>query len=391
MIAPARRSHPVVLACALAAAACSDASIEEVQTSESALVEWRALDVSVGSHHACALRVSGEVWCWGANGGGEVGDGTTTTRPEPVAVRALPPAVRVFARHDQSCAILRDERVACWGADAEVAGDRSVPQLIPGVEGARELHLGGLTSCATTGRGVFCWGALPIVGRYHERVRVAEHVPSLDDAVEIAMGVGHGCARFDDGAVKCFGRNDRFQAGDRAARFLAEPTLVRSLRGPASAIAAGAMHTCAVVGAASYCWGAGGVGQLGLPFEDDAEPRRGLERARRGAFGRLEPSPVARLVAGGNTTCTMHATGASAALVTECWGEMAPFATSARPVEGLFVAPSARLAVASSFGCALAADSSVVCWGTRARGEQGDGQIGGANRYPRPVKSFSPP
>jgi alpha-tubulin suppressor-like RCC1 family protein len=41
---------------------------------------------SAGSSHTCALATGGAIYCWGSNGDGQVGDGTTTDRTIPVAV-----------------------------------------------------------------------------------------------------------------------------------------------------------------------------------------------------------------------------------------------------------------------------------------------------------------
>ena len=43
-------------------------------------------DVAAGYWNTCARTASGDVWCWGWNLSGEVGDGTTTTRYAPVRV-----------------------------------------------------------------------------------------------------------------------------------------------------------------------------------------------------------------------------------------------------------------------------------------------------------------
>lgn len=40
-----------------------------------------------GEGHACAMQVGGSVSCWGANGFGQLGDGSFESRPSPVAVR----------------------------------------------------------------------------------------------------------------------------------------------------------------------------------------------------------------------------------------------------------------------------------------------------------------
>jgi hypothetical protein len=46
--------------------------------------EFRA--VGVLHTAACAVTVADQAYCWGTNGAGELGDGTTTNRPTPVAV-----------------------------------------------------------------------------------------------------------------------------------------------------------------------------------------------------------------------------------------------------------------------------------------------------------------
>ena len=45
-----------------------------------------AQEISVGLEHGCARDAEGQVWCWGCNASGEVGDGTTQPRAEPVHV-----------------------------------------------------------------------------------------------------------------------------------------------------------------------------------------------------------------------------------------------------------------------------------------------------------------
>jgi alpha-tubulin suppressor-like RCC1 family protein len=43
-------------------------------------------EIAAGFDHACARTSDGAVYCWGTNGDGQIGDGTTTARAEPVRV-----------------------------------------------------------------------------------------------------------------------------------------------------------------------------------------------------------------------------------------------------------------------------------------------------------------
>jgi alpha-tubulin suppressor-like RCC1 family protein len=42
--------------------------------------------VSTGAWHSCGKTLEGVAFCWGGNGTGQLGDGTTNTRTKPVAV-----------------------------------------------------------------------------------------------------------------------------------------------------------------------------------------------------------------------------------------------------------------------------------------------------------------
>lgn len=70
--------------------------------------------VAVGYSHSCALH-AGAVWCWGFNGYGEVGDGTTTRRLVPVSVAGVAGTTSTAAGHRHSCAIVSGGQVWCWG------------------------------------------------------------------------------------------------------------------------------------------------------------------------------------------------------------------------------------------------------------------------------------
>jgi alpha-tubulin suppressor-like RCC1 family protein len=49
----------------------------------------QAIAVAAGGSYACALLGDGSVQCWGDNTYGQLGDGTTTQRSQPVPVQGL--------------------------------------------------------------------------------------------------------------------------------------------------------------------------------------------------------------------------------------------------------------------------------------------------------------
>lgn len=91
------------------------------------------IDTDVG--HACARTAAGEVLCWGSNGAGELGDGTSSyPRSSPVRVRGLPPAVQIAVGGSFTCALAKDGDVWCWGESSwGQMGNGTAPekQLVP--------------------------------------------------------------------------------------------------------------------------------------------------------------------------------------------------------------------------------------------------------------------
>ena len=83
-----------------------------------------AVQISVSETHACAVRKSKQIVCWGSNWSGELGDGTQEHRFAPVAVQLLDDAVEVTAGHHHTCARRSSGKVICWGEGR--AGQRGV-------------------------------------------------------------------------------------------------------------------------------------------------------------------------------------------------------------------------------------------------------------------------
>jgi hypothetical protein len=123
--------------------------------------------VAMGEMHACALLSGGTVDCWGYNNDGPLGDGTRTSRSNPVGVCAsgssaacasgpyLSDAVAITAASGHTCALRVDGKVSCWGFDQYgLLGD--------GTEGdSHNRRINAVDVCAT-GTGAACAGGKPL-------------------------------------------------------------------------------------------------------------------------------------------------------------------------------------------------------------------------------------
>ncbi len=79
--------------------------------------------IAAGAAHSLALRSDGTVWAWGSNGFGQLGDGTTTDRHAPVRVAGLKDSIGIIAAGgDHSFAIDRSvqtNELWAWGLNNE--------------------------------------------------------------------------------------------------------------------------------------------------------------------------------------------------------------------------------------------------------------------------------
>jgi hypothetical protein len=125
--------------------------------------------ITTGYYYTCAvLASSGGVQCWGNNGDGELGDGTTTQRLVPISVVGLSSGVTVIAAgFVHTCVLLAPSGgVQCWGSNwAGQLGDgtttdRLVPTSVLGLSsGVVAIAAGSACTCALLASGgVQCWG-----------------------------------------------------------------------------------------------------------------------------------------------------------------------------------------------------------------------------------------
>jgi len=79
--------------------------------------------LAMGSRHTCALMATGGVRCWGSNGEGQLGDGTTTDRLTPPPSDVLDSVQAIAAGAAHTCALMQSSGVRCWGRNIENEND----------------------------------------------------------------------------------------------------------------------------------------------------------------------------------------------------------------------------------------------------------------------------
>jgi alpha-tubulin suppressor-like RCC1 family protein len=402
-----------------------------------------ALSVTAGNRHTCALLDVGVVRCWGFGGDGRLGNGSLATvgDNEPVSTWGDDPVspgtvwfgyeadgqdyvqvIGISAAGAHTCAVLDNGDVRCWGLGhpalgvqtTQVIGDsRAEPGTGPAVAlGNRALtvQLGAEHACAELADGeITCWG-IGADGRLgygntssigdDEDPSEAGHVQiGADHEIKaIAAGGSHTCALRDDGTVVCWGSQGPTPAipgvlglghktdlGDNEH----PGDLEIALGGPVKAIAAGDLHTCAVLADGRVrCWGKGADGRLGLAnVEDIGDDERPVDVAT----VRL-PAEAVTVVAGGKHTCALLVNGK-----VSCWGANGNGQLGLQSTIAIGDNEHPDNAASTDLGgevrsiaaglyhnCAVLTAGDVVCWGTASLGRLGYGNrtVVGDNEAP---------
>lgn len=241
----------------------------------------RFTQLSAGPYHTCGLSSTGDVYCWGSNSYGQIGDGSTTGRLSPSVV-SNPDGVtfkRIIVGDRETCALTAAGAAYCWGRNSNgqvgdgTFTDRAVPSrvLAPDDVAFLELSAGGSHTCglADTGQ-VYCWGynddgRLGDGTQVDQPVPVAVRTPPNAYLAHVTVGRLHSCAMTGSGKAWCWGANLNGELGDGTTTYRSTPTAVIAIDGvDFTSITAGESHTCALAATGrAYCWGANSREEVG--------------------------------------------------------------------------------------------------------------------------------
>lgn len=286
--------------------------------------------LAVGASHTCGLVAGGDVWCWGKNFSGQLGNGVRERDIEtglayqagvPIPVQVLGGIVfdTVVAQNEATCGLDAAGTAYCWGSNfgwelgigSPDPGDaRAQPTPVAGGHTFRLLGVGSSHACGVTlDDKTYCWGdhnwaAPPGPGRSSfEPVLVAAGLPF----VQLVGGTAFSCGLTSARETYCWGRNSEGQLGHADPDGSETPTV---LAGGFQfvTLTAAREHVCGLTAVGrAYCWGVNEYGQLGNGERN------------------FVPNPEPRSVEGGHTFTTLSA-GASrtCGIVLDgaayCWG-----------------------------------------------------------------------
>ncbi|GAA0959247.1 hypothetical protein GCM10009558_077800 [Virgisporangium aurantiacum] len=221
--------------------------------------------IAGGHEHTLAVGPNGEVWAWGSNDRGQLGDGTRNNHPLPTRVPGIDNAVAVAGGGMFSLAVLADGTVKAWGDNAFgqlgiLAGpDVLSPVTVPGVGSVLAVAAGNAHSLALRADGtVWGWG-FNRSGALGDGTLIDRRTPApvhdLTGVRQIVSGSGHAMALRADGTVYAWGAGAEGELGNGQTP-LKQLLPVAANVAQVVHISAGRQHSLAVCADGSvWAWG----------------------------------------------------------------------------------------------------------------------------------------
>ncbi len=386
----------------------------------------RAVAITAGGYHSCALLPDGRAVCFGVGSDGQLGTDSTAdvgnapSSPTAGGVVKAPAAgkiVSISAGGFHTCAVLADGRALCFGTgssgrlgtddSADVGNSLGSPTAngivrVPLHARVLSISAGYAHTCAVLDDGrALCFGAgssgqlgqdIPVDvgdGSGYLTASGIVKVPPSVKFVSISAGWFHTCGVLADGRGLCFGQNSGRLGIDSSSSVSSEPSrpvMLGIVKAPASAlvvaISAGGDHSCAVLlDGRAICFGSGSNGQLG----SDSGDTIGSDPASPTASGIVKVpanSVVVSISAGYAHTCAVLADGRALCFGQGQYGKLGSNGTtdigsssSAPTASGIVYTPSAAKVVSISAGdehsCAILEDGRALCFGLGTSGQLG--------------------
>jgi alpha-tubulin suppressor-like RCC1 family protein len=339
----------------------------------------------------CAIR-SGNLFCWGANHAGQIGDGTTTYKSTPYQVLTGGVTDVKVSTSGTVCAI-QSGAVKCWGYNGygnvgdSGSTNRTTPYAVPSMNlGVTALDIAPDHTCGVSNSIAVCWGYNGYGQVTGTNVNNGNNLPpttisSVQYVTNVYTMNNRTClmsTTAGSSTLYCWGYNPYGALGTYNTTNYYTPQVIWGSGGFTfyAYSQEEAAHSCGIKSGSLACWGYNGYGQLGIGNTSQYTYPVGVSATNPTfiAIGTQWSS---------NSTCGIF-NGAM-----KCWGyngqgqlatgdttqQTTPFATV---LNGAVDAVN-KISLSNVGGCAVVGDTGsggyLRCWGQNNYGQVGNGTL----------------
>ncbi|EGD56005.1 serine/threonine protein kinase [Gordonia neofelifaecis NRRL B-59395] len=389
---PKKKSKtPWIIAAVVAVALIAVAATSPLwwpSSSDSTATETFAAPQIAGAYGSECMVNSGELFCWGDNASGQLGDGTTSARKSPSKVPGLGKVTSVaMGAYDSTgssdsavttCAV-SDDALYCWGdnlfwqaGDSSTMSKKTSPFKVPGLGKVTAVSTSNSSTCAISDGDLYCWGFYSGGqlgnGNTSESLKTPTKVAGISNVTAVSSRAGSVCA-IASGDLYCWGRNWDGQLGDGTTDDRSAPNKVPSLSNVTSMTVGGGSidntpfwNTCAVADGSVYCWGNNKNQQLARDGESQKKTPLKIEGLSNATDVSVDIGSFCA-IADGNVSCWGN----------NLYGQVGNGNTSQQysPQQVQGVSDARQVVTSYSVTCAITS-STQYCWGLNKTGQQGD-------------------
>ncbi|MCI5904028.1 MAG: hypothetical protein MRZ61_02685 [Oscillospiraceae bacterium] len=244
------------------------AELQSVQDQQTALASSVNIDKNrlfLGYYHSAYITENGNLYTWGYNNYGQLGDGTATDSYEPVKIMIN--VAQVYLGEYTSACITKNGELYTWGYNEYgQLGDGTTTDSYEPVkimENVSQVSLGAYHSaCITEDGDLYTWGDNSN-GRLGDGTSTDSYTPKKikDNVAKVSLGSSHSACITTDGDLYTWGFNSKGELGDGTKTDKSEPVKIKS---NISQVSLGYFYSaCITEDGELYTWGYNNYGQLG--------------------------------------------------------------------------------------------------------------------------------
>ncbi len=345
--------------------------------SSSGVVSTGVNKLSMGANHSAVITEDGNLYTWGNNGYGQLGNGTKISSVTPIKIMDNVASVSLSNYH--SAAITRDGSLYTWGHNGYsqlgngTKTDSATPIKI--MDNISTVSLGRYHSAAITKDGsLYIWGRNNY-GQLGDGTTTDRLKPKkiMDNVELVSLGEEHSAAVTKDGSLYTWGENYKGKLGNGTTTNSTKPIKIMD---NIAILGFGNGHSAAITKeGALYLWGLNNSGQLGNgTTTDSTRPIKIMDN-------------VATVSLGGNFSAAITKDGTLYTWGVNSYGELGngTRTDSTKPIK--IMDNVATVSVRATHSAAITKDGTLYTWGENSSGQLGNGTT---TTSTRPIKITIP-